>query len=221
MQQRFASVNSFGLTTAWSDGYAGMPLVSEASRLAYCPSCNKTYWLEDAISLGVVSSFDDAPARRHGWLPMFLRKEGSDTGLEPTAQVEPHHLGFVDYHEHPRPADLLLATLREEWSSQERELYLRTWLWWIGNHGQRGQRMVSPMTDAQATHNMLRLLELHQAAEDVDQNAEVIAELQRHLGRFDDAMIILSGRRKESVRAAMIEDAALRGDSHVFVVKTF
>lgn len=221
MQQRFASVNSFGLATSWSDGYTSMPLVSEASRLGYCPSCNKTYWLEDAISLGVLPSFQDAPARRHGWLPQFLRKDSGDTKQESDAHVELRDLDYVDYHQHPRPADLLLAMLREEWSSKERELYLRTWLWWISNHVQRGQRTVSPMSTEQANANMLRLLELHQAATAPERDAEVIAELLRQLGRFDEAISTLKGHRDRGARAALIDDAAARGELRVFEVEAF
>lgn len=221
MQQRFASVNSFGLSSRWSDGYTSMPFVSEASHLAYCPGCNKTYWLEDATELGVVPSFDEVPARRHGWLPRFLRKGSSDPKREPETQVEQRDLDYVDYHQHPRPADLLLAVLREEWSSPERELYLRTRLWWIGNHAQRGMRIVSPMTYEQTSDNMQRLLSLHQAAADLDQNAEAIAELLRQLGQFDEAIAALGRRRDKSAKAAMIEDAAARRESRVFEVETF
>lgn len=221
MKQRFASVNSFGLATAWSDGYTDMPLVSEMSRLAYCSGCNKVYWLDDATNLGVVPSSDEKSVRRHGWLPRFLQKSESAPGQEPVAQVEPNALDYVDYHDNPRPADLLLVVLREEWSSTEREQYLRTWLWWIGNHSQRGMRIVSPMTDEQTSDNMLRLLSLHQATADLDQNAEAIAELLRQIGRFDEAIAALGGHRDKSARAAMIEDAAARGESHVFEVEIF
>lgn len=221
MQQRFASVNSYGLSSRWSDGYTSMPFVSEASRLAYCAGCNKTYWIEDATSLGVVPSFEEAPARRPGWLPEFLRKSCGDAKQEPVAQVEQRDLDYVDYHKHPRPADLLLAVLREEWSSTEREQYMRTRLWWIGNHSQRGRRMLSPMTNEQNFDNMLRLIAIYQTVADLAQNAEAIAELLRHMGRFDEAIAVIGGHCDKSAKAAMIEDAAARGESRVFEVETF
>lgn len=77
------------------------------------------------------------------------------------------------------------------------------------------------MNEKQACENMLGLLALHLAASDHDQNAEQIAELLRQMRRFDEAMNTLKGRRERSVKAAMIEDAAARGDSHVFEVDTF
>lgn len=197
-----------------------MPFVSEASRLAYCAGCNKTYWIEDATSLGAVPSLEAAPARRPGWLPEFLRKSSGDAKQEPVAQVEQRDLDYVDYLQHPRPADLLLAVLREEWSSTEREQYLRTRLWWIGNHSQRGRRMLSPVTDEQSFDNMLRLLALHQADAELGQNA-AIAELLRHMGRFDEAIAVIGGHRDKSAKAAMIEDAAARGESRVFEVEIF
>lgn len=221
MQQRFASLNSFGLATAWSDGYTSMPFVSEASRLAYCPSCNMTYWLEDATVLGVVPSFDDAPTRRQRWLPQFLRKDSGQTSREAEAQVEPCELDYVDFHKHPRPADLLLVMLREEWSSEERELYLRTRLWWIGNHGQRGRRMLSPMSDEQANENIWRLLALHQTAPSSDHNAELIAELLRQMGRFDEAIAALHDCHASSAKSKVIEMAAAQGESKVLEVETF
>lgn len=221
MQSRFASVNSFGMSTRWSDGYTDIPMVSLTSRLAYCPGCNKTYWLEDATELGVVPSAEEKAQNRSGWLAGIFGKKASVSATENVAKVDLLDLDYVDYHQHPRPADLLLAVLREEWSNPERELYLRTRLWWIGNHGQRGRRMVSPMSDKQASENVLRLLALHQAALDTDQSAELIAELLRQMGRFDEAMVALKGRREGSAKAAMIEDAAARGESHVFEVETF
>lgn len=221
MQQRFASINSFGLSSRWSDGYTDVPFISEASRLAYCPGCNKTYWLEDAVELGVVPSADEKTQHRGGWLSGIFGRKSMASNAEKVADFDLLDLDFVDYHQPPRPADLLLTVLREEWSNPERELYLRTRLWWIGNHGQRGRRMVSPMNEKQACENMLGLLALHLAASDHDQNAEQIAELLRQMRRFDEAMNTLKGRRERSVKAAMIEDAAARGDSHVFEVDTF
>lgn len=221
MQHRFASVNSFGISTRWSDGYTDIPMVALTSRLAYCPGCNKTYWLEDATELGVVPSADERAHNRGGWLAGIFGKKAGVSAAENVAQVNLRDLDFVDYYQQARPADLLLAVLREEWSNSERELYLRTRLWWIGNHSQRGRRMISPMSGEQANENMRCLLALRLAASDTDQNPEAIAELLRQLGRFDEAMIALKGRREGSPKAAMIEDAAGRGESQVFEVETF
>lgn len=220
MQCRFASINSFGLSTRWSDGYTSMPLATEMARLAYCSGCNKIYWLEDATELGVVPSTDEK-TRGKSWLGCVLGKKTNEGPKEKVAQIDLLDLDWVEYHKRPRPADLMLAVLREEWSSQERELYLRTRLWWIGNHGQRGRRMVSPMNAAQASDNMLRLLALYRADADCSQSAETIAELLRQMGRFDEAIAALKGRREGNLSAAMIEDAAALQESHVFEVETF
>ncbi|MBP5988283.1 MAG: hypothetical protein KA538_13970 [Azonexus sp.] len=221
MQRRFASVNSFGMSTRWSDGYTDIPMVTEASRLAYCPGCNKTYWLEDATELGIVPAANEKAQNRGRWLAGIFGKKASVSAAENVAQVDLLDLDFVDYHQHPRPADLLLAVLREEWSNPERELYLRTRLWWIGGHSQRGRRMASPMSDKQANENMLRLLARHQAVPVPDQDVAAIAELLRQLGRFDKAIATLEGVCGDSRRAHAIKDAAARGDSHVFEVETF
>lgn len=221
MKQRFASFNSFGLSSRWSDGYTSMPFVSEASRLAYCPGCNKTYWLEDATELGVVPSHNDKNPRRDGWLFRIFGGKTKASTVEKIADVDLLELDYVDYYEHPRPADLLLAVLREEWSCQERELYLRMCLWRIGSHGQRGRRMVSPMTDEQAIENKLRLLALHQSATVSDQDTEVIAELLRQMGRYNEAIAVVSEHCGKSTKAAMIEAAAAQGESRVFEVETF
>lgn len=221
MQQRFASLNSFGVSSRWSDGYVSMPFSSEVARLGYCPTCNQTYWLEDAKVLGVVPSGDSKTKQRASWFAGLFGNKALEDASEKVAPVELLDLDFVDYHQQPRPADLLIAVLREEWETTEREIYLRTRLWWIGNHRQRGQLKASPMTDEQALENMLRLLSLHQAAADLDQNAEAIAELLRQMGRFDEAIAVLGGHRDKSTKAAMIEDAAARGESHVFEVETF
>lgn len=221
MQRRFASINSFGISSRWSDGYTTVPLVSETSRLAYCPGCNKTYWLEDATKLGVVPPVDKKPTSSSGWLRRVFSKGCDNPEQESVAQVDWQGLFPPHYHKSPRPADLLLAVLREEWSNAEREIYLRTRLWWLGNHGQRGWRTVSPMNDAQAEANMLRLLVLHQATPASDQDVEVIAELLRQMGRFDEAITALKGCRHASATAVAIEDAIVSRKMQVFQVKTF
>lgn len=221
MKQRFASFNSFGVSSRWSDGYVSMPFSSEVARLGYCPTCNQTYWLEDAKVLGVVPSGDSKTKQRASWFAGLFGNKAVEDASERVAPVDLLGLDFVDYHQQPRPADLLIAVLREEWNTTEREIYLRTRLWWIGNHSQRGLRKVSPMTDEQNFDNMHRLLVLHQTATNVDQNAEVIAELLRHTGLFDEAIAVLGGHREQNTRAAMIQDAAGRGESHVFEVETF
>lgn len=220
MQRRFASINSFGLSTRWSDGYTSMPLATEMARLAYCSGCNKIYWLEDATELGVMPSPGEQTQGK-SWLGRVFGYKTNNGPKGKIAQVDLLDLDWVDYHKRPRPADLLLAVLREEWSSTEREQYLRTRLWWIGNHGQRGMRIVSPMTDEQTSDNVMRLLSLRQAASNLEQSAETIAELLRQMGRFDEAIAALKGRREGSATAAMIEDAAARRESHVFEVENF
>jgi hypothetical protein len=221
MRQRFASVNSFGLSSRWSDGYTWMPMVSEASRLAYCPGCNKTYWLEDATELGVVPSFNEKSVRKKRWLPRIFWKSPSEGYLDVEAQVESSDLDYVGYHKHPRPADLLLAVLREEWSSPERELYLRTRLWWIGNHKQRGRKTASPMTQQQAEDNKLSLLALHRAAGAADNVAVTMGELLRQLGRFDEAVAVLEKVARESDAAAVILGLVKQGKTEVCALEQF
>lgn len=221
MQRRLASVNTFGLAKAWSDGYTSVFMVSEAQRLAYCAGCNSVYWLEDATVLGVIPSSDERAGRCGGWLARIFGKQ-SNVGLgEKQTTVDLLDLDFVDYHQYPRPADLLLAVLREEWTKPERELYLRTWLWWIGNHRQRGRRTLSPMTDEQANENMRRLLALHQAAPMSDKGIEAIGELLRQLGRFGEAMVALDDILESNARAAAIHADAARNESSVFELEPF
>lgn len=68
---------------------------------------------------------------------------------------------------------------------------------------------------------VLRLLALYRADADCSQSAETIAELLRQMGRFDEAIAALKGRREGNLSAAMIEDAAALQESHVFEVETF
>lgn len=53
--------------------------------------------------------------------------------------------------------------------------------------------MVSSMCAKQAGDNMRRLLALNLATAESDQDIEVIAELLRQLGRFDEAISSLDG----------------------------
>lgn len=220
IKQRFTSFNSFGVSSRWSDDYVSMPFVSEVAAMAYCPGCNKTYWLEDATELGVLPSRSETGVQSN-WISRLFNKKRDVSSNEKVADVDLLELDFVDYHQQPRPADLLLAVLREEWSNTEREAYLRTRLWWIGNHQQRGRRLQSPMTSEQANDNMQRLLALHQSAPQADDNAKLIAELLRQLGRFDEAIAALDVCREKSAKAKMIEAAAAQRESGVFEVESF
>lgn len=221
MRRRFASINSFGLSTRWSDGYSSTLFGSNAPHLAYCDACNKVYWLEDATELGVVTSLDQQPEYRSSWMARIFSKKTDVGSVAKQAEVGLRGLDFVDYHEHPRPADLLLAMLREEWTTPERELYLRSWLWWIGNHRQRGQLTASPMSGIQAEQNMLRLLALHQAAPAALHQIRAVGELLRQMGRFDEATSALEVAAENDTDTSAILEAARRGETDVFLLETY
>ncbi len=216
LKRRFASLNSFGLATKWSDGYSRAFMLADAPRLGYCSSCNKTYWLEDANELGVFELPNNGEVSKRRWLARFFgnkKTEGRASQLDTMGSL---FLDRVDYHEHPRPADLLLSVLREEWATPAREEYLRTWLWWAGNHGQRKRRTASPMSAEQSCENMEQLLLLLQATPECNRDWETYGELLRQLGRFDEAVAVLDGRSESSAKAAAIQAAAKRRDSRIF-----
>lgn len=234
MQRRFASVNTFGLASRWSDGYSSIFMVPDASLLGYCESCDSIYWQEDAVRLGIVPQSNEgriSNSRRRGWfsqaIARFLGKRPElsqavsfDEELERWRVAELASRS-ANYIASPRPRDLLSAVQREQWETPERETYLRTWLWWVGRHGQRGQRMDDSIPEGAMTDNMAALLALQRASPATDKVVMAVGELLRQFGRFDEAIVTLEGMAERKARAEAILAAARRRDTNVFLIETF
>lgn len=234
MQRRFASVNTFGLASRWSDGYSSILMVPDASLLGYCESCDRIYWQEDAIRLGIVPQSKGgriSNSRRYGWfsqaIARFLgRRQEVRQAVSFDEELERWRVAELasrsaNYIVSPRPRDLLSAVQREQWDTPERETYLRTWLWWVGRHGQRGRRMDEKIPEGAIIDNMAALLALHQASPAADEVAMAVGELLRQFGRFDEAAAMLEGVAERNAAAAAILAAVRQKESAVFELERF
>lgn len=222
-QQRFASFNTFGIATKWSDGYTDIFMLPEAGKLGCCPVCSSTFWIEDAPELGRLPK---EPSSIHwGW---FRRLFAQCTGDYKTIQVDEAAWRAVpDAWRNPlklnRPshAELMHGLQETLASTPEREMYLRTRMWWIGNHKQRGHRTVSPMSPQLQTENMRVLLALNQT---LPRTAQVIlteGELLRQLKQFDEAVTILEKVAVESEKAAVVLGLAKQCKSEVCALEQY
>ncbi|AXS80635.1 hypothetical protein [Dechloromonas sp. HYN0024] len=224
LQQRFASINTFGLATRWSDGYTDIFLAPEAGSLACCPACTGIFWVEDARELGRAPTRE--PESLHwGWPRRLLaHMTGHYEGLcaeEKTWQAFHDEELFITALERPRPAEILNAVQRGKATTPAREIYLRTRLWWIGNHRQRGRRIENPMTLEQTEDNMRSLLALHKASNDVDSIAVTVGELLRQLGRFDEAVAVLENVALEPNLVAVMLRLAKQRKSEICAIEQF
>lgn len=234
MQRRFASVNTFGLASRWSDGYSCIFMVPDASLLGYCESCDSIYWQEDAVRLGIVPQSNEgriSNSRRRGWfsqaIARFLGKRPElsqavsfDEELERWRVAELASRS-ANYIASPRPRDLLSAVQREQWEAPGREIYLRTWLWWVARHGQRGRLIDDSIPEGAINDNMAALLALHQASPAPDEVAMAAGELLRQFGQFDEAAARLEGMAERNAAAAAILAAVRKKETAVFVLERF
>jgi hypothetical protein len=115
-------------------------------------------------------------------------------------------------------ARIFLLVLKEGVGSQERELYLRVRLWWAGNDKRRKGKSQAKLS-ARERENLEALSQLLDEGE--PEGRVMKAEIMREMGRFDEAVSLLSGTIEEevSVAANVIRDLALKKGSLVATVQ--
>lgn len=218
------SFNTYGITTTWSDGATPLIGMLDGCTARSCPTCRAVLWKEDLEVLGTLISapWPLRPLSRklaewfgdkHG----YLRAEDEWAAI-PAAWKKAEHGSRLEYADMQRT---LLATLEPK---LDREMFLRRRVWWATNdHIRRhpdGSRVTEEPVAAEADRqaNMLRLIELHETARSAFAER---AELLRHLGRFEDAISLLTSGAPEirdSSTAAWTLRWAKAGDADV---KTF
>lgn len=215
------SFNTYGITTSWSDGAAPLTGILDSCSVSCCPSCSAVLWKSDLEALGVLP---DEP-RPIGRLTRMLAGWNGDKHGHLRAEREWKELPdewkvaergkWVDYHV------LQHALTNKVAANHGRELFLRRRMWWATNNHIRlhsdGSRVtevpVAPEEDRRA--NMLRMIEIHEAA---GSGLAERAELLRQLGRFDDAIRLLTSGAAEiraSTTAAWTLGWAKAGDAEV------
>lgn len=219
-QKRLASVNGFG-APYWSDGYAHIAMVPEAGWLGSCPHCHTVFWVADARRLGWLPK--KPVSLRWGWFRRLLERW---TGYREVMDREESAWSAVPeaWHnavelEQLTPAALFHCLQHGLASTPEREIYLRTRLWWIGNHQQRDMNTSNPMSVQERTDNMDALLRLIRSTPSTRSDAITEGELLRQLGRFDEAVTVLAPVENDSDMATRIVELARQGELEVCIIR--
>jgi hypothetical protein len=166
------SGNTFG-STLWSDAKLVAPMLPQAVRVTRCPSCRKTFFVEDAEQLGT------------DWR---YRAFGSEREPVPKEWEEASMVEGAD-------ADDLQDAIGQTTDS-DRLRFLRMELWHKHNNPLREEpRKRSRSSPAGFVEN-LEALALLMDEGDV-QDRLVKAEIWRELGRFDEAVNLLQDVPKD------------------------
>lgn len=162
--------------TVWTDGRMVGPWIPEELALVGCPFCAESFWTRDSQALGVGNeSYSDSR-----W---------------PEARV---------VVELDAPA-ILQAIVVGRATSPRKEKYLRMHAWWRDSDRRRegvAKELDTTEPGEEMRENMRRLHLL--TIEDNGDDRLMKAELSRQLGRFDEALHLLTHefRQEEHVRAA-------------------
>ena len=165
------SGNTFG-ATLWSDGYQDAPMLPRPPVVTRCHNCSGYFWVRDAKEVGEIDPFE--------------RKKGaSDTAWEEALSIR--ELTESEYYE------AIEAGLA---STSENETQIRTLAWWRANDTDRieekGSRKLE-QSNPQKTANLILLFDVMK--DDSAEGQLMKAEVARQLGRFDDAITLLSAIR--------------------------
>lgn len=203
---------------SWSDGYISTLDMGTFSTLGRCPECTRLFWFDDAEELGWLP---EQPVKSDwpGWR-RFLARMGFDPRQEVAKTIAwkalPQEWQRALRVEAPDVHDLHRA-VHEGWgTTPERASYLRTRLWWAGNHPARGHQGDDPLSDPEKRDNKQALLALVEALPPEKRNAMMVGELLRELGRFEEAVAVLRPWAEEGVAAArVLLEKAQAGDTLV------
>ena len=181
----------------WSDGYTSIFGLNSVSNLGRCGYCRKVFWLDDAEELGVLPKESSAIG---AFSRIYHRLTGDAAGLlerERDWNETPWEWKSAKPAEMPDFFDLKTALADKESLTSEREMWVRRALWFHGNDHLRLNRDGKPvrdkprMSDEEVRQNMQALLALVELG--LDSPILEKGELLRELGRFDEAITVLSG----------------------------
>lgn len=218
-RRRLRSFNDFG-AMGWSDGYTSIFGLNSVSNLGRCGYCRKVFWLDDAEELGILPK--ESPAIG-AFSRIYHRLTGDSSGALEHERIwneTPWEWKSAKPAETPDFFDLKTALADMNSLTPEREVWVRRALWFRGNDHRRLNREGKPhrdkpwMSDDEVRQNMLSLLSLIEQGRDSPVMEK--GELLRELGRFDEAITVLSEIDGECrSQAELIAGFARSGDSVV------
>jgi hypothetical protein len=218
------SFYNYGVTTTWSDGAAALRGFFDGASARCCPSCRAVLWKDDLKVLGTLTASPNTihPLSRKlaqwfGDKRGYLHAE-SEWAAIPAAWKDAEHGDRLEY------TDLQRALVNMYKPDRDREMFLRRRIWWATNdHARRhpdGSRVAEEevASEPERHANILQMIELHEIA---GSGLAERAELLRHLGRFEEAIRLLTSGAPEirdSSMAAWTLRWAKAGDADL---KTF
>ncbi|MBL8421314.1 MAG: hypothetical protein JNK92_11840 [Dechloromonas sp.] len=192
LKTRLASFNDFG-AVYWSDNYASIVGLGSTGPIVCCPVCEGMFWTEDAKQLGIMPKYPES--LKWSWLRRKLASDMESVAAAESAwKSKPDSWDWAGNLQQPRGRELLWALEHVPGSNQEREIFIRTKLWWAGNAPLRGHKSGSPMTTDQEQQNMAALLKLKRGMPPEKRDLLLEGELLREMGCFEEAISILEAQ---------------------------
>jgi hypothetical protein len=218
LRHRLKSFNDFG-ARSWTDGESSIPALSCFSPWIKCPHCLCIFWLADVKPEGVMPK----QPNRLGRLGTMWAKLSGDRRGELRVMEEWNALPAAwlraDYAVRPDYFDLEPG-LRQAGLSLEREFKLRCALWRESKYFNPAVGIGSSALEVppdELSSNVNRLIRLYEADRQADRLD--LAELLRHAGQFERAMVVAASasvtdssavRSEEIVRLAKLADPIVR-----------
>jgi len=162
LRRTLDSGNSFG-ATIYSDGKVFAPQCLEFPLITICSKCSQIFWLNDESYTGIESRY-------------FI-EEHEGTAVEDSR--------FLTFNEYVHAAEAKI------YKTIDQEIFIRQHIWWEFNH-RKSTGLSFFKSDSEELlwrANINRLLELFDPS-DVYQRI-LIAELNRHLGNFEECLEII------------------------------
>lgn len=169
-ESTIASGNTFG-ARYWTDGKMEADMLPEVDWLVVCPNCLAPVWVDFAAEVGRIAR-------------PFRQSEGDYQGAD---ELEYGHAPTVESY---------LIALKDETLPAEDQTYIRFRLWRLWNDPRRNCANVDSPLKTYEIANLEALLKLIDGS---DLNELVArAEINRELGRFEDALNLLNWPDKSS-----------------------
>ena len=154
----------------WPDGKMDAPMMPSYPAYAGCPHCSGSFWVEDTKEVGSFS-----------WGEKLIEFQDAKSYKYPTESI-------------------ILAGLKEDGLSKDKEVYLRTKLMQLYNDVNRDQKVQRPATEGQ-TNNWNRLLEI--LGSEPTQEMILKVEILREMGNFEEAKKVFTGEFDEEYMDTM------------------
>ncbi len=180
-----ASGNTFG-ARYWTDGKREAPMLPDEPWLRKSPSEGVLFWADACEEIGQIDDYRDAEQQLATILGMPSGVEGH--GVSSAVSIkEKAEWKELEFAEEPSEEDYFAALTSGIADTDEKMMYLRMRLWWVGNDAVRRGTL-----DTLSPRHIENLTVLEDLLSEEDPNQRLMnAEILRELGRFSEALELL------------------------------